>query len=54
VLAEPPSIDQGEVTDKGSISQRAVLAYRAALVEAMCDGRASDPFVTLPNQGNAA
>jgi feruloyl-CoA synthase len=25
VLAEPPSIDRGEVTDKGSINQRAVL-----------------------------
>jgi len=33
VLAEPPSIDRGEVTDKGSINQRAVLAHRAELVE---------------------
>lgn len=33
VLAEPPSIDRGEVTDKGSINQRAVLQHRAALVE---------------------
>jgi feruloyl-CoA synthase len=33
VLADPPSIDLGEVTDKGSINQRAVLAHRAALVE---------------------
>jgi feruloyl-CoA synthase len=32
-LAEPPSLDVGEVTDKGSINQRAVLAHRAALVE---------------------
>ena len=31
-LAEPPSIDAGEVTDKGSINQRAVLGYRQALV----------------------
>ncbi len=50
VLAEPPSIDQGEVTDKGSINQRAVLAHRAALVEALYEGRASDPFVILPNR----
>ena len=35
VLADPPSIDAGEITDKGSINQRAVLAHRAALVEAM-------------------
>ena len=33
VLAEPPSIDLGEVTDKGSINQHAVLQARAALVE---------------------
>jgi len=33
LLAQPPSLDVGEVTDKGSINQRAVLAHRAALVE---------------------
>jgi feruloyl-CoA synthase len=33
LLAEPPSLDVGEVTDKGSINQRAVLAHRTALVE---------------------
>jgi feruloyl-CoA synthase len=32
-LAEPPSIDLGEMTDKGSINQRAVLQHRAALVD---------------------
>ena len=32
VLAEPPSLDAGEMTDKGSINQRAVLERRAALV----------------------
>jgi feruloyl-CoA synthase len=32
VLEEPPSLDAGEVTDKGSINQKAVLARRAALV----------------------
>ncbi|MDB5730426.1 MAG: AMP-dependent synthetase and ligase [Variovorax sp.] len=35
LMAEPPSIDKGEVTDKGSINQRAVLKHRAALVEAL-------------------
>ncbi len=35
LLAEPPSLDVGEVTDKGSINQRAVLAHRAPLVEAL-------------------
>jgi len=33
VLETPPSIDDGEVTDKGSINQRAVLKHRAALVD---------------------
>jgi feruloyl-CoA synthase len=33
LMAEPPSIDLGEVTDKGSINQRAVLAHRTAEVE---------------------
>lgn len=33
VLDKPPSIDLNEVTDKGSINQRAVMAARAELVE---------------------
>jgi feruloyl-CoA synthase len=33
LLVQPPSLDIGEMTDKGSINQRAVLAHRAALVE---------------------
>jgi feruloyl-CoA synthase len=32
VLADPPSLDIGEMTDKGSINQRAVLNNRASLV----------------------
>jgi feruloyl-CoA synthase len=35
LLAEPPSSEGGEITDKGSINQRAVLARRAALVAAL-------------------
>jgi feruloyl-CoA synthase len=38
VLADPPSIDRGEVTDKGSINQRAVLTHREALVEHLYAG----------------
>ncbi len=45
VLAEPPSIDSGELTDKNSINQRAVLQHRASLVDALYEGRASDPFI---------
>jgi feruloyl-CoA synthase len=32
LMAEPPSVDAGEITDKGYINQSAVLARRAALV----------------------
>ena len=35
LLSEPPTIDRGEITDKGSINQRAVLAYRADTVDAL-------------------
>ena len=35
LLAEAPTIDRGEITDKGSINQRAVLAHRADTVAAM-------------------
>ena len=38
VLEEPPSLDAGEMTDKGSINQRAVLARRAAVVEELYAG----------------
>jgi feruloyl-CoA synthase len=38
VLEEPPSLDAGEMTDKGSINQRAVLAKRAALIEELYAG----------------
>ena len=37
LLADPPSIDLGEVTDKGSINQRAVLQHRDELVQALYD-----------------
>jgi feruloyl-CoA synthase len=33
LMAEPPSLDKGEMTDKGSINQRSVLSHRAALVD---------------------
>ena len=35
LLDEPPSVDAGEITDKGYINQRAVLSRRAADVEAL-------------------
>jgi feruloyl-CoA synthase len=39
LLSEAPTIDRGEITDKGSINQRAVLAHRADTVAALHDGR---------------
>jgi feruloyl-CoA synthase len=50
LLVEPPSIDKGEITDKGSINQRAVLAPRAALVETMYEDRGADPYVIKPSR----
>ncbi len=45
LMHEPPSIDKGEITDKGSINQRAVLLHRAALVEALHAGQGVDVIV---------
>jgi len=50
LLETLPSIDHSEVTDKGSINQRAVLARRADLVEALYNHQ--DRFVIVGN-GNA-
>jgi feruloyl-CoA synthase len=47
VLAQPPSIDHGEITDKGSINQRAVLARRADTIDALYAGGA---HVLLPRR----
>jgi len=38
LLSDPPSLDKGEITDKGSINQRSVLAHRAALVDGLHAG----------------
>ena len=35
IMTEPPSIDAGEITDKGYVNQRATLDRRHALVEAL-------------------
>ena len=35
VMHEAASIDKGEVTDKGSVNQQAVLTHRSALVQAL-------------------
>ncbi len=52
IMTEPASIDKGEVTDKGSINQRAVLKHRAALVQALHDGSA--PNIAVADTPTAA
>ncbi|MCB1534049.1 MAG: feruloyl-CoA synthase [Rhodoblastus sp.] len=46
VLDEHPSIDHGEVTDKGSINQRAALAHRAGLVQELYGEKPSDRVIS--------
>ena len=48
LMHEPPSIDKGEVTDKGSINQRSVLKHRDALVNALHGGTL--PFTLKPGE----
>jgi feruloyl-CoA synthase len=42
ILVDPLRFEKGEVTDKGSINQRAVIAHRGELVDALY---ADDPYV---------
>ena len=46
LLSEPPTIDKGEITDKGSINQRAVLSHRADTVAALHEERLN--FILKP------
>jgi feruloyl-CoA synthase len=39
LLSEPPTIDKGEITDKGSINQRSVLTHREDTVAALHEDR---------------
>jgi len=44
LVAEPPSLQAGEITDKGYVNQRAVLERRAALVDRLYEARSwEDP-----------
>jgi feruloyl-CoA synthase len=46
LLDTPLSIDRGEVTDKGSINQRAVLDHRSELVEILYSSQPADDVIT--------
>ena len=54
VMAQPPDIDRGEVTDKGSINQRAVRTHRADLVEALYAEQPGPDILSLPRNGEAS
>jgi len=45
LVEEPPSLDAGEVTDKGSLNQRAVLERRATLVEELYSSIEASPRI---------
>jgi feruloyl-CoA synthase len=45
LMTEPPNIDAGEITDKGYLNQRAILARRAALVERLYSEKPGDDVV---------
>jgi feruloyl-CoA synthase len=47
LMAEPPSLDAGEATDKGSINQRAVLTRRAASVNELYANQPSANVVAI-------
>jgi len=47
LLADPPEIDKHEVTDKGSINQRAVLENRANLVEKLYSEQPDSDIIKL-------
>ncbi|MDB5521448.1 MAG: feruloyl-CoA synthase, partial [Tardiphaga sp.] len=47
LLDTPLQIDAGEVTDKGSINQRAVLEHRAALIEDIYSANPKVPLIAL-------
>jgi feruloyl-CoA synthase len=51
LLEEPPSLDAREITDKGSINQKAVIAHRASLVEELHATTPSSRIITAGAAG---
>ncbi len=47
LVDSPLSIDRGEVTDKGSINQRAVLEHRADLIDELYSPTPAAHVITL-------
>ena len=53
LLEEPPSLDAGEVTDKGSLNQRTMLCCRQSLVEDLYAELPPPHVITLQPNGRA-
>jgi feruloyl-CoA synthase len=53
LMAEPPSMDKSEMTDKGSINQRAVLKNRAALVEELYAAPPPARIIAVTDRGTS-
>ena len=53
LMAEPPSMDKSEMTDKGSINQRAVLKNRAALAEELYATPFPARIIAVTDKGTA-
>jgi feruloyl-CoA synthase len=51
-LTEAPSLDAGEITDKGYLNQRAVLARRANWVQALHASTPTHDVILLPSRGS--
>ena len=45
LMTEPPNIDAGEITDKGYLNQRAILARRVELVERLYSDAPGDDAI---------
>ena len=48
MLAEPPSLDANEITDKGYVNQRAALERRSAFVAGLFAERPSAEVIICP------
>jgi feruloyl-CoA synthase len=54
LLAEPPSAEAGEITDKGTLNRRALLTNRAAVVEALHAGVNAPFFIDAQPQSTCS
>ena len=53
ILDEPPAIDAGELTEKGSVNQKAVLRHRAAIVDQLFAPPPSPALIDIQERTSA-